>query len=68
MDEKQILIQEILELMDKNSDTKTDINLKYLDFFEVDDLTEMRDGFLKRIENFKSDNKDFLDEIFSKCS
>lgn len=68
MEEKQQLIREILELINKYDKDKTDINQKYLDFFEIDDLKETRDGLLKSIKNFKDDNQDFLAEIFSKCS
>lgn len=68
MEEKKRLIGEILELLDSHSSTKTDINSNYLEFFEIDDLLETRDGLLKRVADFKSDNRDFLDEIFSKCS
>lgn len=68
MEEKQLLIKEILELINKHGEKKTDINPNYLDFFEIDDLIETRDGLLKSIINFKKDNNDFLDQIFSKCS
>ncbi len=69
MEDKQLLIKEILELINHNNNsTKTDINPNYLDFFEIDDLIETRDGLIKSISNFKENNNDYLDEIFSKCS
>lgn len=68
IDEKQVLIDEIVELLDRNQDIKTDINPKFFDFFEVDDLIDTKNGLIQIIEKFKNDNKDFLDEIFTKCS
>ncbi|MFZ9659672.1 MAG: hypothetical protein ACO29X_03890 [Arcobacteraceae bacterium] len=69
MEDKQLLIKEILELINHNNNsTQTDINPNYLDFFEIDDLIETRDGLIKSISNFKENNNDYLDEIFSKCS
>jgi hypothetical protein len=68
MEEKQILIKEILELVDKNDSTKTEINLNYLEFFELDDLQDIKDNLLKKNENFHQESNHFLDEIFMKCS
>jgi len=68
MEDKKLLIEEILELINKDSSHKTDINPNYLEFFEVEDLVDMKDGLIKNSENFKKDNNDYLDEIFSKCS
>jgi hypothetical protein len=68
MEDKKLLIDEILELINKNGSHTTDINPNYLEFFELEDLIEVRDGLIKNSENFKKDNNDYLDEIFSKCS
>jgi len=68
MEEKELLIAEILELINKNSTTQTDMNRNYLDFFELEDLFDVRDGLIKNSENFKTNNNDYLDEIFNKCS
>ena len=69
MEDKQLLIKEILELINHNNNsTQTDINPNYLDFFKIDDLIETKDGLIKSISNFKENNNDYLDEIFSKCS
>ncbi len=68
MEEKNRLIKEIIELIDKNGSSKTDINPNYLEYFEMEDLIDMKDGLLRNSEDFKKDNNNFLDEIFSKCS
>ncbi|MDD2698683.1 MAG: hypothetical protein PHF17_07790 [Arcobacteraceae bacterium] len=68
MEEKQLLIEEILELINKNGSEKTDINPNYLDFFEMEDLISIRDGLLVNSENFQKESNDYLDEIFTKCS
>lgn len=68
MEEKEMLIDEILGLINKNGSDTTDINPNYLEFFEMEDLIDIRDGLIKNSENFKKDNNDYLDEIFSKCS
>jgi hypothetical protein len=69
MEEKQLLIQEILALVNANKSSQTStINPNYLDFFELEDLIDIRDGLLKKSEEFKNNNNSYLDEIFSKCS
>lgn len=65
---KEDLILEIKELIDINSDTKTYINIKYIEYFEVDELLSIRDGLIGKKEKFTKDSSDFLDEIFTKCS
>ncbi len=68
MEQKQILKKEILELINANGPNTTDINPNYLEFFEIEDLIEMRDTLKLHSENFTKDNNNYLDEIFSKCS
>jgi hypothetical protein len=68
MEDKQELIEEIKSLIDTNSESTTQINVKYIDFFEYDELVEIRDGLLGKKENQHQDSNDFLDEIFNKCS
>lgn len=68
MEDKQELIEEIKALIDINSNSKTQININYIDFFEYEELIEIRDNLLEKKENHHQDSNDFLDEIFNKCS
>ena len=63
---KEQLIDEIKSLIDTNNDTI--INPKYIDYFELDELLEIRDGLKYKKENSQKDRFDYLDDIFSKCS
>ena len=65
--EKQKLIDEIKALIDQNSTKTTDINLKYIEYFELDELFNIRDSLLLKKEKSYQD-LDYLDEIFNKCS
>ena len=64
---KQELINEIKILID-NSDNNVEINIKYIDYFELDELVEMRDMLKYKKENRTKETSDYLDDIFSKCS
>lgn len=68
MKDKKIIIDEIIELINKNNSHKTDINPNYLDLFELEDLIDIRDGLLKKCADFQKDSNSYLDEIFTKCS
>jgi hypothetical protein len=68
VEDKQELIEEIKSLIDMNSQSITQINVKYIEFFEYDELVEIRDSLLGKKENHHQDSNDFLDEIFNKCS
>lgn len=68
MDEKVELIEEIKALIDANSETSTNINMKYIEFFELDELISIRDDLENKKNNPHQETNDFLDEIFSKCS
>jgi len=65
---KEELIQEILELINTNDTSKIDFNPKYIEYFEQDELIEMRDLLLGKKELNKTPSKDYLDDIFNKCS
>ena len=66
--EKQKLIDEIKALIDQNSTKTTDINLKYIEYFELDELFDIRDSLLLKKENSRQESNNYLDEIFNKCS
>lgn len=65
---KEELIEEIKTLIDTNSSSTTQINMKYIEFFEKDELEEMRDNLLNKKQNAHQESLGFLDEIFNKCS
>ncbi|HIP55607.1 MAG TPA: hypothetical protein EYG97_01130 [Arcobacter sp.] len=64
---KQELIDEMKLLID-NSEHKVEINIKYIDYFEIDELIEMRDMMKYKKENRTEETSDYLDDIFSRCS
>ncbi|HFU76183.1 MAG TPA: hypothetical protein ENK66_08060 [Arcobacter sp.] len=68
MDEKLELIEEIKTLIDTNSNSITQINMKYIEYFELDELKSIRDDLLGKKNNSQQESNDFLDEIFNKCS
>lgn len=68
MDEKLEIINEIKKLIDQNSRTNTEINPKYLDFFELDELKAIKDDLEKKKKDSDQETNIFLDTIFTKCS
>jgi hypothetical protein len=65
---KNELISEIKKLIDTNADKQTQINPKYIEYFELDELIEIRDLLLEKKENAHQNSNNYLDEIFNKCS
>ncbi|MEA3352614.1 MAG: hypothetical protein U9Q33_02185 [Campylobacterota bacterium] len=66
MIEKQQIIEEIKQLISIKGE-RVEINPKYLEYFELDELLEIKE----QLEGKKSknlDQKDFLDDIFERCS
>ena len=65
---KEELIQEILNLINTNDNTKISFNPSYIEYFEKDELIEIRDLLIGKKEKNKTPSKDYLDDIFNKCS
>ena len=65
---KQELIDEILLLINTNEKTKIDFNPNYIQYFELDELIEIRDVLLNKKEQNKTPSRDLIDDIFDKCS
>ena len=65
---KQELIDEILLLINTNDKSKIDFNLNYIEYFELDELMEIRDVLLNKKEQNKKPSRDLIDDIFDKCS
>ena len=63
---KKDLVEQIKLLIDKNKETQ--INTKYIDYFEIDELIEIRDSLEFKKSNNEKETLNYLDNIFSKCS
>ena len=63
---KEELVEEIKELLKVTKNDTIEINPKYLDYFEVDELEDIRDQLLGRKKNINNNNVDFLDELYEK--
>lgn len=61
---KEKLLSEIKELISKSENIN--INENYLQYFELEDLKDMKKDLLFRKEEAKNNSRDFLDEIFEK--
>jgi hypothetical protein len=65
---KEELIDEILLLINTNDNKKINFNPNYIEYFEVDELIEIRDVLLNKKEQNKTPSRDLIDDIFAKCS
>ena len=65
---KEELISEILQLINTNDNSKIDFNPSYIEYFEKDELIEIRDLLLGKKEQNKKPSRDLIDDIFDKCS
>jgi len=63
---KEELITEIKELMKAKPEEQIDINPNYLEYFEEEELAEIRDGLLHKKMNIEKITSDYLDEIYEK--
>ncbi len=68
MDEltKEELIEQIKELISIDG-TKVDINPNYLEYFQVEELLEIKEQLIRTKESKASISKDYLDEIYEIC-
>ncbi len=68
MDEltKEELIEQIKELISIDG-TKVDINPAYLEYFQLEELLEIKEQLIKTKESKASISKDYLDEIYEIC-
>ena len=63
---KENLIEEIKELIKIKPDDVIDINEKYLEYFDENELIEIRNQLIGRKQNIKSITSSYLDEIYEK--
>ena len=64
---KEELIEKIKILISSNNKPLS-FNKNYINYFEIDELLEIRDVLLNKKEQNKTPSKDYLDEIFNSCS
>jgi hypothetical protein len=63
---KEQLIEQIKELISIDG-SKVDINPAYLEYFQLEELEEIKQRLLKTKESKASISKDYLDEIYEIC-
>jgi len=65
--DKETLINEIKHLISVDG-TSTDINPKYLEYFEMDELEEIRDELIHKKNDTDTFRKNYVDELYDKLS
>ncbi|WP_428023040.1 hypothetical protein [Arcobacter sp.] len=65
MEEKEYVINEIKSLISATGE-QTEINPKFLDYFDLEELYDIKENLLRKKENFRENNKGFLEEIYEK--
>lgn len=65
MEEKEHVINEIKTLISVSGE-KIDINPKLLDYFDLAELYDIKDNLNRKKEEFRENNKDYLEEIYEK--
>ncbi|EFU69205.1 hypothetical protein ACN9K5_03550 [Aliarcobacter butzleri] len=63
---KKQLIEEIKELLKINQDEVVEINPKYLDYFEEEELLNIKDKLESKKREINKISNDYLDEIYLK--
>lgn len=65
--EKNELIEEIKQLISVDG-TSIDINPNYLEYFQLEELEEIKQQLLYSKSNVKSFTKEYVDELYEKFS
>ncbi len=63
---KSELIEEIKNLIKINPEETIEINPNYLNYFEIEELIEIKKKLTYKRENFQEENAQFLEEIYKK--
>ena len=63
---KEILIENIKELIKINPNDSIEINPKYLEYFDEEELLDIKNRLLARKVNISEISNTFLDEIYEK--
>ena len=61
---KEELIKEIKELLKINDSEKIDINPNYLNYFDIQELNDIKIVLEKKKRDFATTNSTYLDEIY----
>ena len=64
--EKTELIEDIKNLIKINPEETIEINPNYLNYFELDELIEIKKKLSYKRENFQEENAEFLEDIYNK--
>jgi hypothetical protein len=65
MEEKEYVIDEIKSLISTTGE-QTEINPKFLDYFDLEELYDIKENLLRKKEFVRENNKEFLEEIYEK--
>jgi len=65
MEEKEYVIDEIKSLISTTGE-QTEINPKFLDYFDLEELYDIKENLLRKKEQVRENNKEFLEEIYEK--
>lgn len=64
--EKIKLINEIKTLISSDN-TNVELNIKYIEYFELDELEEIKAQLENKKEQNKTPSRDLIDDIFDSC-
>lgn len=64
---KETLLKEIKTLLSTN-DKPLKFNKQYLEYFELDELVEIKELLTSKQKENNTPSKDYLDDIFNRCS
>ena len=67
MEEKTELIEEIKTLISIDGE-RVDINSNYLEYFEYEELEEIKKELLAKKESIKDTTKEYIEELYEKFS
>ncbi len=63
---KEKLIEEIKDLLKIADEKKVEINPNYLEYFQIEELENIKKTLIKKRENISNTNKSYLDEVYDK--
>jgi len=63
--DKLELIEEIKKLIATENET-IDINPNYLEYFELEELVDIKDELLRKKQTIEASTKDYVEEIYEK--
>lgn len=66
MEDKNLIIEEIKVLITSSDEDVVEINPNFLEYFELDELIEMRDNLIHKKRAFKKTSLDFVNELYEK--